>query len=93
MATDDHGKCLNCNTDLNGGNIWEYFYQEYMKPENNHRIKGLSSEEAKKEADKTAAAYGATRTEGKWGREIGIEKDRDRIEEWECPDCKHRWSR
>lgn len=26
-----------------------------------------------------------------WRREIGIEYDKDRVEEWKCPDCGGVW--
>lgn len=71
--------CPNCNADLNGGSIWEYFYRK------------TNSET---EADKTAKAYGADRTQGNWGRAIGIyDMDLDRTVAWKCPDCNHQWGR
>ena len=75
----EHGYCPNCNTDLDGGLIWEYFYKEY-------------GSEAK--ADDYAKGYGATRTTGKWGRAVGYyDMKKDRTTGWTCPDCDHSWGR
>lgn len=93
MAQDDHGKCPKCGSDLNGGSIWEHFYFQGIQHGHYPDYKPLAPGFAELAADRIAEMYGATRTNGKWGRAIGIEKDRDRIEEWECPDCKHRWLR
>lgn len=102
MTHDEHGNCPNCSVSFNGGSIWEHFYKEftvgggYWMDENNqytreYRI--LTHEEAELAADEAAKSYGATRTRGYWGRQIGIEYDRDRIEAWRCPDCNHEWPR
>ena len=73
----EHGNCPNCNADLNGGLIWDTFYKQ------------TGSEE---EADKSAKSYGATRTEGQWGRHTAIyDIDKDRTVAHKCPDCKHIW--
>lgn len=75
----DHGNCPKCNLDLNGGSIWEHFFQEY-------------GDESK--ADEAAEMYGATRTSGQWGREIGIyDMTKDRTVAWRCPACGHEWDR
>ena len=86
---------------MNGGSIWWHFYNEvttkgYWLDEGGQwtetrRI--LSTEEAEIVADKIAANYGATRTSGQWGRQIGIEEKRDRVEYWRCPDCEGEWGR
>ena len=102
MATNDHGNCPNCGTDLNGGSIWETFYQRfqtegYWKDEKGNytddpRI--LDPEEAQKAADEVSESYGATKTHGKWGRAIGIyDMYKDRTARWKCPDCGHEWDR
>ena len=71
--------CPNCNVSLKGGLIWDTFFKRY---------------EDEAEADRIAEMYGATRTTGHWGREIGIYcMDRDRTVAWKCPDCDHEWSR
>lgn len=78
--TNEQTHCPKCHTDLDGGSIWEYFYKFY------------NGDEAK--ADETAAMYGATRTEGRWKREIGIyDYVADRTMSWRCPDCGHEWPR
>ena len=102
MAHNDHGNCPHCGVDLNGGSIWEFFYKKfqddgYWLDEDGKYItepRVLTPEEAAIAADKTAETYGATRTEGQWGREIGeysIEKDR--TVSWSCPDCGGKWPR
>ncbi len=53
----EHGYCPNCNLDLDGGLIWDFFYKEY----------GTAAK-----ADETAAMYGATRTTGHWGLATGM---------------------
>jgi len=75
----EHGSCPACGTDLNGGLIWE-------------TLRETRSEE---EADRVAAQlYGATRTSGHWGREIGTyDVGLDRVVAWRCPDCGHQWER
>ena len=71
--------CPNCNVDLEGGLIFDTFMAKY-------------NDEAK--ALEVAANYGATRTEGRWNKVMGIScPHRDRIVEWQCPDCHHRWPR
>lgn len=75
---DGHGSCPNCKMDFNGELIWEYFLKEY-------------GDEAK--ADEVAEMYGATRTEGRWGKKVALyDMDRDRTTAWFCPQCKHEWS-
>jgi hypothetical protein len=45
-------------------------------------------------ADETAEMYGATRTEGRWKRQIGLySQERDRTVAYVCPDCNHEWGR
>ena len=67
--------CPKCKTDLSGGLIYETFLKKY---------------EDEQKALKTAAMYGATKTTGRWGREIGVyDVERDRVARWRCPDCGH----
>lgn len=71
--------CPKCKSNLEGGLIYEHFLQEY-------------GDENK--ALEIAALYGATKTEGRWGREIGIYcLDRDRTVAYKCPDCDNVWDR
>jgi rubrerythrin len=75
----EHGNCPSCNSNLNGDLIFDTFMNKY-----NDRQKALE----------TAEMYGATETEGHWGRAIGLyslEKDRTVI--YRCPDCNHQWER
>ena len=75
----EHGHCPNCNADLDGGSIWETFYQL------------TGSEE---EADRKAEMYGANREKGRWGRTIALyDRDKDRTVAWKCADCGHIWER
>lgn len=70
--------CPACKTDLDGGLIYDTFFKMY----------GGNKEKALK----TAEAYGATETKGKWGRQIG-HSDGDSVYEWVCPDCGTTWPR
>lgn len=71
--------CPNCNANLEGDLIFDTFLGKY-------------GDETK--ALEVAAMYGATKTEGRWGREIGIyDIDEDAVIAWQCPDCKHQWGR
>jgi hypothetical protein len=71
--------CPKCGVSLDGGSIWEYFYDL------------TGSEE---EADRSASMYGATREKGRWGRAIGIYNfEQDRTVAFRCPDCNHEWER
>lgn len=77
--TTDHGKCPHCHADLNGDFIWQTF---------------IDQGETEGTADEWAHHYGATRTEGRWGRAIGLyDRDLDRTVRWKCPDCDGEWPR
>lgn len=74
----EHGNCPACKADMNGGSIWQHFYDRH-------------GSEAK--ADRIAAMYGATRSFGRWGRALAIySRERDRTVAYRCPDCGHEWS-
>lgn len=95
---DDHGKCPHCAADLNGGSIWQTFYDQAINGMHYRQNKPLdrapTEDEAIVLADDSASMYGATRTKGQWGREIGIYcMGEDRIAEYQCPDCEKRWPR
>ena len=71
--------CPNCKTDLAGELVYETFLAKYGD---------------EKKALKTAAMYGATKTEGRWGRQIGLyDRELDRTRAYRCPDCGHEWAR
>ena len=94
--SDDHGRCPKCNADLNGGSIWQTGYELALASGQDTwpSVPASSEAEAENRADKYAAAYGATRTRGQWGRAIGMsDMEQDRIVSWRCPDCKHEWAR
>ena len=72
--------CPGCSVNLSGGSIYEHFLKEYAGD--------------KEKALETAALYGATETEGEWGRQIGIsDMALDRVVSWRCPDCLYEWER
>ena len=75
----EHGYCPSCNTNLDGGSIFESFMEKY-----NDRAKALE----------VAEMYGATETKGQWGRAIGLYSlEKDRTVKYRCPDCNHEWER
>ena len=77
--TSEHGHCPHCAADLDGGSIWQTFMDQY-------------GDEAK--ADEVAENYGATRTQGRWGRCIALyDRDKDRTVGYRCPDCDGEWER
>lgn len=96
-----HGHCPECGVSLDGSGIWQHFYDQFTTTgywiceEGNYSkvLRILEHYEAEERADSVAGMYGASRTKGRWGRAVGIEYDRDRVEEWQCPDCNHRWAR
>ena len=72
-------RCPSCGSNLEGDLIWDTFYDK-------------TKDEA--EADRVAALYGATRTEGRWGRAISLYSiERDCTYAFQCPDCNHEWIR
>ena len=96
--TDNHGRCPNCNADLNGGGIWKTFYDQAINGMHYKQNKPLAQPptvaEAEALADESAALYGASRLHGEWGRQIGIyDYGKDRTVAWQCPDCRHEWPR
>ena len=96
MPTDDHGRCPKCDADLNGDSIWQTGYDFALKDggDTYPRVPAKSIEEAEARADRYASMYGATRTSGRWGRQIGIyDIHKDRTVRWKCPDCEHEWPR
>ena len=72
--------CPGCKTDLAGGFIYDHFLAEY----------GGDDERALQ----TAAMYGASKGQGRWGREIAqYSVEEDRTIGYRCPDCGHEWER
>jgi hypothetical protein len=71
--------CPNCSADLNGGLIWQTLMDKYQNAA---------------KADQAAEMYGATRTKGRWRRQIALYSwERDRTVAYICPDCDHEWER
>lgn len=77
-SPNEHGYCPHCGTNLDGGDILEYF---------------IASGRTREQAMETARNYGYRKGHTQWGRQIGIEYDHDCIEEWQCPDCNGKWPR
>jgi hypothetical protein len=92
----EHRNCPHCGVSLDGGSIWQTGYDFALagKHYKQHGIPTDSKAEAEALADEYAAAYGATRTQGQWGREIGIyDMGKDRTVKYQCPDCEKEWPR
>lgn len=49
--TNDHGCCPHCGVELNGGSIWQHFYDRAINE------KALTETQAEQEADVVAAMY------------------------------------
>lgn len=65
----EHGNCPHCNADLDGGSIWETFYQKALHGEYyGQQGRPAEDDEAQEIADLAAEQYGATRGNGRWGR-------------------------
>jgi predicted RNA-binding Zn-ribbon protein involved in translation (DUF1610 family) len=96
-----HGSCPSCGESLDGGGIWQHFYDEFTQ-RGDWQLDGryangrfiLSPEAAEIRADEVAESYGASRTKGRWGKAIGIyDMERDRTMAWKCPHCEYEWPR
>jgi len=71
--------CPACKADLEGDLIFDTFMEKH-------------GDEGK--ALKICEMYGATKTTGRWKRQIGIETpDYDGVSYWKCPDCNAVWDR
>ena len=71
--------CPHCKTNLEGDLIYETFFEQYKN---------------EKKAIEIASMYGATKTKGRWGRQISIYNiEQDRPVTHQCPDCGKRWGR
>jgi len=70
--------CPSCKISLEGELIYNYFLRE-------------TGDE--KEALRIAEMYGATKTTGRWKKEIGhYSMKEDRTTHYECPSCGALWS-
>lgn len=76
MPTNEHGKCVHCDFDLNGEWIWEV---------------GLRMEGTEEGADAYASCYGASKGKGRFGKEIYVkpyDENYNKLEPYyECPEC------
>lgn len=71
--------CPMCNNNLEG----ELMYDTFFKQHHNEQ-----------KALEYAAMYGATKTEGRWGRQLGTyDLTKDETIGYCCPDCGHKWQR
>lgn len=71
--------CPHCGANLQGDLVYQTFLDKYKDP-----VK----------AKEVAAMYGATETEGRWGKAIGIyDNDLDRTVAYRCPECEKEWPR
>jgi len=95
-----HGNCPSCGTSLDGGGIWQHFYDEFTSGRGYWLNEAgaytsvkrmLSPAEAEVAADNVAEHYGANRTKGRWGRAIGLVEN-DRCNTFRCPDCNEEWN-
>ena len=75
----EHGYCPNCGMDFDGDLIWDT---------------GMKLYDDEERADEYAELYGATRTTGRWGKNIGIYSiEEDRTIGFKCPECDHEYGR
>lgn len=71
--------CPGCGVNLAGDLIYDTFFAKHGNEQ---------------QALREAQAYGATKTEGRWGREIALyDMVQDRTTAFRCPDCGHVWGR
>lgn len=71
--------CPKCKSNLEGELVYKTFLDMYGD---------------EKKALHSAEMYGATKTEGHWGRQIGIyDMEKDRTVAYQCPDCQYEWPR
>lgn len=101
--TEDHGYCPSCYTDLNGELIFQHFFNEFTEGAgywldeegvytDTRRL--LSPAEAREKALEVSSYYGATETQGRFGKQIGLySMEKDRTVAWKCPECGHEWER
>lgn len=96
----ERGQCQSCGADLDGGGIWQHFYEEFqtkgywLDEDGNYTMfrRILTPAEAEVVADEVAANYGASRTKGRWGTAIGISQN-DRTQFFACGFCHEMWDR
>ena len=72
-------KCPECGADWDGGSILETFIEQ--------RELGFDIWKGMTDAEIEEQVKEYYRPPYRWGRQIGIELDNDRIEYWQCPDC------
>lgn len=76
MTTSEHGKCKQCNYDLNGDYIYDTFLEQYGNP-----VDALA----------TASMYGAREGYGRWSKAIYMKEytsEGRKLPAWfKCPNC------
>lgn len=82
-------QCPECKLDLDGDLIWDTGYRLAGTGMDGGGPPAKTKDEREKRADEYASKYGATRTEGRWGREIVIITDG--TFRCKCPACGHIW--
>lgn len=78
-----HGCCPECGSDWDAGSIFATLRKQAW-------CEKLSDAELQKEIDVSYGKHGPQR----FSRLVGISSmELDRVVAWQCPDCKHEWSR
>lgn len=76
LDKNDHGSCKNCGYDLNGENIYDFFFQKY-----GDHVSALAA----------ASMYGARKDWGRFTNAIyvkGYDENYNKLPpRWECPEC------
>ena len=78
MSVNDHGSCVHCGYDLNGGYIYDSFLEKY----GNH-VDALA----------TASMYGAKKDYGRWGKSVYVtlydgDTYANKRKVFMCPKCR-----
>lgn len=80
MATDDHGSCLHCGSDLNGERVYDHFLKEY----GGDWQKALAA----------ASMYGCRKGYGRFSKSIYVtsyDTEGNKLPKyWKCPECGER---
>ena len=73
--------CRFCQANLDGDLIWDTFYEKYSKNTE------YTKEDILRKTEETSKLYGATKTNGRWQREIKILLTNGYTHK--CPDCNN----
>lgn len=76
IDSDNHGSCVHCGLDLNGGYVYDTFLEKYGDHD---------------KALEIASMYGARKGWGKWGKEIHMKLYDENYNKlpsfFKCPEC------